>query len=438
MAAVGIESRAGGSAAAMGSLPPRADSRRRAEQRDARRPGAASAAVAGASTAVSVRREALGAPAAPRWAVISFRREPFRLLFPLGALLALAAVAPWLLFSTGLLRAWPGVYHALTMTQGFLIAIAAGFLGTMIPRRTGTAPLSPLELGLLALSLCSLPLALALGSLALAEAVYLVALITLTLFALRRFRHARTPIPPSFVLIPTALVSGILGALLLGASGLGGPDWTFLVGRSLAEQGVLVPLAMGLAPLLTPSILDNATAKPGRRLWHVTVGGLFLGSFAIDYDWPRLALLVRGLLAATEIVFVADMTRRPRAPGLHRRVYQLAMLMVPTGLLAAALAPGSRVALLHLTFISGLSLLVFAVGTHVTFLHSGRADLAARRPWPVAAVTVFTLLAAATRASAERWSSYYVQALGLAATLWLLATLIWLAYLGPLMLRSRS
>ena len=113
------------------------------------------------------------------------RREPFRLLFPLGALLALAGVLPWLLFGTGLSRLYLGVYHAFTMTQAFLIAVAAGFLGTMLPRRTGAAPLSPWELALMIGALASIPAALLVDRVALAEFAYLVAVGTLAQFALR-------------------------------------------------------------------------------------------------------------------------------------------------------------------------------------------------------------------------------------------------------------
>jgi len=100
------------------------------------------------------------------------RREPFRLLFPLGALFALLGVLPWLLFGIGLSRLYLGVYHAFTMTQAFLIAIAAGFLGTMIPRRTGSAPLSAGELVVLCASLAAIPAALIANRVAVAEVAF--------------------------------------------------------------------------------------------------------------------------------------------------------------------------------------------------------------------------------------------------------------------------
>lgn len=386
--------------------------------------------------------EAAGAAAASIARVVDLRREPFRLLFPLGALLALLGVLPWLLFGTGLSRLWLGVYHAFTMTQAFLVAVATGFLGTMIPRRTGGAPLSSLELTVLTVTLAAIPAALFHDHVAVAEIAYLVAIVTLAQFALRRLRRSHQSVPPSFVLIPFALAAGVLGAASLLASTFGAPAWTIAAGRGLVEEGVLLPLVMALAPMLTPVILDDqraADSSERRRLWlHGLVGALFLGSFALQLAWPRRALALRGALAAFEIFIVAEIMRRPRVPGLHRRVYQLAMMLVPVGLLAAAVRPAYRVPLLHLTFIGGLSLLVFAVGAHVTFLHTGREALARRRPWPIAVVAALTVAATIVRASAERLSSHYVQMLGLAATLWLTAAALWAVYLGPMLLRRES
>lgn len=384
-------------------------------------------------------RPVAGAAPARSHVVIDLRREPFRLLFPLGALLALLGVLPWLLFGTGLSRLYLGVFHAFTMTQAFLIAVAAGFLGTMIPRRTGAAPLTSLELVLLSASLAAIPAALIADHLAVAELAYLAAIVTLAQFALRRLRRSQQTVPPSFVLIPFALAAGVTGALLLLASAFAAPAWTIVVGRGLVEQGVLLPLVMALAPMLTPIIVDGAAAPDKTPRWlHVAVGALFVATFAFEPAWPRVAQVTRGALVALELVSLADVARRPRAAGLHRRVYQLAMLLVPVGLLLAAGQPAYRVPFLHLTFVGGLSLLVFAVGAHVTFLHTGRDALAGRRPWPIALVAVLTLAAMIVRASAERVAAHYVEMLGLAAMLWLTAATIWALYLGPMMLRRKS
>src|SRR5919201_6597971 len=81
---------------------------------------------------------------APTW-----RREPYLLLFPLGALLAWAGVLPWLLFSlraTALYQpmfeaiGYRAAFHPVAQVEGFLTCFAVGFLFTFIPRRTGTGP----------------------------------------------------------------------------------------------------------------------------------------------------------------------------------------------------------------------------------------------------------------------------------------------------------
>jgi uncharacterized protein involved in response to NO len=370
-------------------------------------------------------------------------REPFRFFFPLGALLGCAGVLPWLLFGAGFIPNWPGTYHALTMTQSFLVAVAVGFLGTMIPRRTGTAPLSTVEIVVTTLALVAVPILVLLGQLVAAQAAYLVALGTLAQFVLRRMRASSRRAPPSFVLIPVAFVAGVAGAMLIAISALGGPAWTLASGRMLVEQGVFLGLVLALAPMLTPIICHDAKVPDlssanlrRKRLIHGAVGALLLASFAIEQGVSQQAgLLLRGSVVGG-VVLVAGVGRLPTLPGLHRRVYWLALVMLPIGLLAAGTWPALRIPFLHITFIAGLSLLVFAVATHVVLLHTGREALASRRPWPIATLAVLILAATALRASAELlFSAHYLEVLLAASSLWLAGLVVWAAFLVPKIVR---
>ena len=58
---------------------------------------------------------------APLW-----RHEPYRLFFPLGALLAWAGVLHWLLHSVGLLASYEPVFHSIAQIQGFMMCFAVG------------------------------------------------------------------------------------------------------------------------------------------------------------------------------------------------------------------------------------------------------------------------------------------------------------------------
>jgi uncharacterized protein involved in response to NO len=368
------------------------------------------------------------------------RREPFRILFPLGALLAWCAVLPWVLFGTGVIRAWLGVYHALTMTQGFIVAMAVGFLGTMLPRRTGAAPFTSAELALVVAALVAVPLCLLGGHVAGAELAYLTVLATLVRFALRGVRRAGRPPHPSFVFLPLGLIGGMVGAILIAAGVLRAPS-LIAPGRALVEEGLLLSLVLAVAPMLTSIILHDRPQPPlaedayrRQRALHLGAGALFFASFAVEYALAaRVGVLLRGAVVAAEVVLASRIDRFPSVPGLHRRLYWLALVFVPLGLIAAGARPALRVPLLHLTFVGGLSMLVFAVSFHVVFLHTGRELLARVRPWPVAVVGTLVLLATAARASAEHFAEHYPTALALASSLWLAGAILWGVFLMRLL-----
>jgi len=75
---------------------------------------------------------------APLW-----RREPYRILFPLGVVLAWAGVLHWLLLALGIAGEYRSIFHSMAQIQGFIVCFAIGFLFTMIPRRTGTDAPAP-------------------------------------------------------------------------------------------------------------------------------------------------------------------------------------------------------------------------------------------------------------------------------------------------------
>jgi uncharacterized protein involved in response to NO len=364
------------------------------------------------------------------------RREPFRILFPLGALLAWAAVLPWVLFGTGFIRAWLGGYHALTMTQGFLVAMAFGFLGTMLPRRTGAAPLSTVELSVAIAALVAVPLCLLADWLAGAQLAYLTVLATLVQFALRRLGRAGRPPHPSFVFLPLGLLGGMAGAILIIVSTFARPS-LLAPGRALVEEGLLLSLVLAMAPMLTSIITQGRPlADPPeptyrrQRALHLLAGALLFASFAVQFAISeRAGLLLRGGVLAVEVLLASRIDRAPSVAGLHRRLYRLALAFVPLGVLAAGARPAYRIPSLHLTFVGGLSLLVFAVSFHVVFLHTGREALASRRPWPVALVGALVVIAACARACAEHFAQHYFEALAIASSLWLLGALVWGAYL---------
>ena len=373
--------------------------------------------------------------AAPLW-----RREPFRLLFPLGALLSWAGVFHWLLFGLGVTEAYRSIFHSLAQVEGFLACFATGFLFTFVPRRTRTAAASALEIALA----CALP-ALTLGfawleKWAVSQVFWMGLLALLVQFVARRIRGAALgSVPPAFVWVPCALAFGAVGSVLAGVGAAHGDDsmWLHDLGRGLVLQGVFSGLILGTGSFLLPAITRAQTPPDARPIardrwllaYNLCVALLFGASFFVENQ-----LSIRSgfaLRAACALLALAPGRpwRAPTLPGLHRRIAWLAQWMLPLGYACVAAMPEHRRIGLHVVFIGCFAALVFSVSIHVTLSHTGRVARLDRSPPALVALATLLGLALCARLlvgldplRAQLW-------IGVAAASFLLATLAWAAAL---------
>jgi uncharacterized protein involved in response to NO len=375
------------------------------------------------------------------------RKEPFRLFFPLGVVAGWAGVGHWVLYTTGVTSTYSCFAHGLVQMQSFMIAFALGFLFTALPRRTRSDHPSTIEIAISAAALAwvaATALAQAFGA---AQVGYVVLLILLLRFAAGRLlgvRAERRP-PASFVLIPVGLAHGIAGAsLIFAGTVLGLAPWTTLLGRLLVEQGVFLCFAIGVGGLILPLVAGESPPRdlgdsPGEMrslIVYTGVGAAIFGSFVFEQlGFARLAPLVRAATVASGLAFGRAAWRAPRKPGLHRRLVWASLWLMPLGLGASALLPDLRVAALHVLFIGGFATLAFGVATHVAFGHLGLEADARGRPLAVVVLAVGLSLALAARLAADASHSYFAH-LGWAAAVWIVGTVVWLAYLLPKLLRS--
>lgn len=376
-----------------------------------------------------------------------YRREPYLLLFPLGILLAWAGVGHWLLFSLGMSHTFDPIFHAMTQVQGFLMAFAAGFLLTMIPRRTGTRPPATWEVAVGALSPLTTTIAAWYQQWHLAQAAWLVLALTLIAFAVERFTHAsarRRP-PNGFVWIPLAFASGIVGSLLTGAGAMVGGDWFWLhtVGRGLVLQGMFVGLVLGVGglafPLMTRGVApaDGCSTARDRRIMASHACGaavLFLSFWLEAMGGLRAALSLRCAVVSLVLVYSTELWRLPDQAGLNRWLIWIAGWMLPTGYLLAAITPERATAGLHVVFIGGFALLALAVATQVTLGHRGYRSSMLGRPWPVAVTGLLIGVTLVARVAMQFDPTRYLPWMTLASGCFLLATGVWLLFLAPKML----
>jgi uncharacterized protein involved in response to NO len=376
-------------------------------------------------------------PPGSRW-----RTEPFRIFFPLGVALGWIGIGHWLLYAIGAARTYSCTFHGLVQTQAFMMAFALGFLLTALPRRTRGAPPSAAEMaGTIAALVVVTGAALA-ESMRLQQAAYAAVFLLLGRFAVRRFlgRDASRRPPAAFVLIPIAFAQGLAGATLLGAgAGVSLPPWATTLGLLLVQQGVFLSLTAGVGSLILPLMagqpppadLGSSPRERRRALAYAAAGIAIVASLIVEaLGAARAGPLVRAAVIAGALGLGGGAWRPPGKPGLHRRLAWVAVWMMPLGLTVSALWPEYRVPALHVLFIGGFALLVFAVASHVILSHLDLERLALGRPPAIIFLAAMLGLALLARVAAD-WSESYFEHLGWAAACWLAGTAVWLGFIGP-------
>ena len=379
--------------------------------------------------------------------MVPWRSEPFRAFFPLGVLLGWVGIGHWLLYSVGMTATYSCMLHGLVQTQAFLMAFAVGFLMTALPRRTQASPASAGELWLAAAALTTTAVAATSERWAIAEISYVVVLLVLLEFAVRRFiarTSGRRP-PAAFVLIPFAFLHGLGGAgLILAWAAFGAPGWTVGLGKLLVEQGVFLCLVVGIGGLVLPLMagappppdLGSSPRERRKAMAYGVAGTMILASLLLEQaGWVMLGPLVRAAVVALGLGIGGGAWRLPDRPGLHRRLVWLAVWLTPLGLASSGLWPDYRVPALHVLFIGGFSLLAFGVATHVALSHLNLEREREGSPVAIKFLGAGMILALLGRVAAD-WSATYFEHLGAAAAAWLVGSAAWLLFLGPRLLEG--
>jgi uncharacterized protein involved in response to NO len=371
--------------------------------------------------------------------------DPYRVLFPLGVLFALAGVAPWLFALRG--GPWPAALHMTLMIEGFEQSFVAGFLLTAMPGFTRGPRCRPWEwAAVLALLVAFAAFALA-GRAWAAHLAFAATIVLLAAALVRRMAAARHLPPEEFVFVALGLLLGLAGAGLLVAQdgfGVRAPAWR--LGERLVSLGLTLSLVLGVGGLLVPAFtgmrdplvipgLAGPHQRAGRRPLYLVTAAALAGAFALEAaGHPGLGALLRALAASALLLLVWKLWRAPGIRGPVPRALRLAGWLVLAGLWLAALWPAQATTAYHLVFIGGYGLLTLAIATRVTVAHGRHPPGDEARllsPWVLAALG----LALLARLAAAPWPAGALHAYAAAAALWMAAWLLWGARALPRMAR---
>jgi uncharacterized protein involved in response to NO len=369
------------------------------------------------------------------------RSQPYRLFFPLGVVLAWAGVGQWLLFSSGLSEAYLSIFHSMAQVQGFLICFAMGFLFTMVPRRTSSLPASLATLLLCALCPVATVVAAWFEFWPLAQFFWIILLVTLSGFVVRRMRGGARRPPVAFLWIPIAVAFGLGGSVLTGIGASVGSLWALHeIGRGLVLQGFFLCLVLGVGSFVVPLFtrgegLPDDSAVPRvrqERAFHLIAATVLLASFVLESQLSmRAGFTLRALVLWTVLLEVGQIYRPPTKPGVLKWLVWIGAWCVPLGYTLGAIFPVLGKGALHVTFLGGFGLLVFSVSSQVILGHGGWEALRDGRPVAPVVVAVCLLIASVARIAMELQPDRLLLWMSGSASAFLLASLVWAGFVLP-------
>lgn len=367
-------------------------------------------------------------------------KEPFRLFFPIGALLAVLGVSLWPLFYAGALTEYPAILHARLMVEGFMASFIIGFLGTAGPRITSAPHFSRGELMVLVtLDLFAAGLHFG-GSHRAGDLLFAFCLVTFVFVLGKRFVQRADSPPPNFVLVALGLLNGVIGALLLALYQNQLYAAPYRIGASLLEQGLILLPILGVGPYLLARLLNisRSDALPESRVlppeWMPRAAFALTIGLTIDATFVAeafgLSTAAGWLRAGAVLVYL--LARVPcRGRSFLANCLRAGLAAVVVGLAIAVLWPQYRIGALHILFINGFSFIVLTVAIRVIFGHSGNAHLFEKRLPFFVVTALFIFLAMVSRYVADLAPAARTVHLVAAVLFWIAAMVIWMVKVLP-------
>lgn len=361
-------------------------------------------------------------------------KDPFRLFFPLGVLFAFLGIFPW----AWLLSGWVGYpvdYHRLMMINGFLLAFVCGFLMTAIPRFTQSSFATVPEIVSVAAFLLLGGASVLIGALSVNHLATVLVLISLVIFAVKRFISRASEPPESFVFLPFGIFLWIFANLNFFfvhagwfENGLGVFDW-----RDAFSSGGSLFLILGVGSRLIPNLLGHSDSLPVNSSLVEGVRKskmLLILAILLMLTYLQGPETLRWSLRAAVVGFIVlklwRLYLKPASGTLYGWSLWFSVWCVFWGTTVNVFFAGQYVHWAHIFFIGGLSLLTLLISFHVVLAHGANSCPKKKISRWILAFTILILFSALTRATAVLWPKIYLSHLSYAAVTWIASLLIWI------------
>lgn len=367
-------------------------------------------------------------------------KDPYRLFFPFACLMAFWASASWLSHVFWDLGAYPGLKHAELFVGGFLYFTIFGFLMTAIPRFTQSDFATPKEIYGSILLIISVLLAAVSSIPNLHWLILLFGWALLIPFAVKRFLKRKSNPPETFIFVGAGVFCGFFGTALTVVNNFYG--WNLLgttgLGKLLFYDAMTLALILGIGSKLIPGILGFTEIEPPKSnetklnffkdtplVLKVAVP-IFILSFYLESKTDYLfAFVLRAAIVLYMAVNYWKLQKTQNDPKWHSRFLKVSALFVVVGNLMLPFFLSNIIAIKHLIYVGGFSLMTFLIASRVVLAHSNEGLGLERKFLPYASLTGILVLGALTRATAHLIPNSYMNHLAYAGACYFLATGIW-------------
>ena len=369
-------------------------------------------------------------------------REPFRLFFPLGILMAVWGLSPWLLYALKVIETPIPFFHSSMMILTYMNSFIIGFLLTAMPRFSGTARASAAEVFYFFILTLTTAVFLHLKQWLGAECLYILWLAGLLRFSLVRIKQRKRnessgQTPPAMIWIPIAVLHGFIGTslLVLGQTRIF-PSWAILMGKPMMEQGFVLSIVLGIGGFLIPRLMGTREIFSRSITFHLLAAFLLFLSFVGEgMKQDVLGYGLRALVVTAEFIGGNILPGPPRSKDFYIKLIWISAWMTSLGLWLAAIFPLHHAAMLHVVFIGGFSLMTLSVGTMVSMTHSGAMEILRRPLWIFWMMGGAFLSALFKRVGVSFFPEAYFPFLGIAAFFWILGAVLWLCFISVYLVR---
>lgn len=382
-------------------------------------------------------------------------KDPFRVCFPIAILLAVHASLLWICFAFFEYGTYPGFTHARFFIGGFLYLSIIGFLTTAIPRFTSTAYATTTELTLIAVLIFAVLTTLFFDKVGDFWLTITFGWVFLTSFAIRRFLKRSQNPPFTFLFVGLGIVLGTIGSILqaLYYANIATEPLFFNLGKVCFYDAMVLSLIIGVGGRLVPGILGfqeiviaqrKIYEKPMPFLRVVpgivfVLALLFVLSIWLEVSgFTHLGYIVRAVVITYVSIKFWSLHKKPPEWKWHGFFIRLSCLFLVVGSWLLIFPSNYMIAIKHINYIGGYSLLTLMIASRVTLAHGSKGLRLEKNFFPFTAIGIFIVLASVTRTSANLVPEYYIPLLGAAALFFCIGLIIWGIVFIPKALEIKS